>query len=99
MYSIIQAAGEARLREMHEQAARDQLIRTARRARREAAAAGAGPRRRPGLRWWPRRATAAAAAPRVPADATPDQWAAALSAPDDELVGAACREPAGGRVA
>jgi hypothetical protein len=100
MYTIILAVGEARLNEMREQAARGRLVVTARRARREAAA-GAGLRgRQPGLKRWARRATAAAAAQRVPADATPDQWAAALYAPADERADAAAgRQPVGGRAA
>ncbi len=98
MYPIIQAVGEARVREMREQAARDRLIRTSRRARREAAA-GAGLRRRPGFRWWARRTTAAVAAQRIPADATPDQWAAALCVPAIEEQAAVGRQPVGGRIA
>jgi hypothetical protein len=99
MYSIITAAGADRMREWHEQAARDRLVIEARRGRREAAQAG--PRRRAGAagsRWWTRRRAAAPPAQRVPADATPDQWAAALSmAGSAERAGAKPREPVGGR--
>jgi hypothetical protein len=100
MYTIIQAVGQARLREMQEQAARDRLVIAARRARRETAA-GAGPRRRrPRFSWWARRATAAGAATCVPADATPDQWASALSVPAaGERADADGRQPVGGRAA
>ena len=86
MYSTLSTAVNAeRIREFREQAAADQLVlqarqaRQARRARREAAAAQASLRRRPWPRWWARRAAAAMTAQRVPADATPDQWASALS--------------------
>ena len=94
MYSIITAVSTERIREWHEQAAVDQLVAEARRARR-AAAAEARLRRRPGSAWWTRRV----AAQRIPEDATPDQWASALS-----MAGAAersstdDREPVGGRV-
>jgi hypothetical protein len=99
MYPIIQAVGEARLKEMQEQAATHRLVRAARRASRQNAAAGTGRRRRPGFSRWAWRATTAAAAQRVPDDATPDQWASALSTlPADELAGvAAGREPVGRR--
>jgi hypothetical protein len=97
MYPIMMTAlGADRIREWHEQAARDRLVIQSRRARREALRRG-----RLGSRRWGRRATAAAPAQRVPADATPDQWAAALSAPAaDELADApAGRQPVGGRAA
>jgi hypothetical protein len=88
-----------RIREWHEQAARDRLVIQARRARREAAAAEAGQRRRrPWSRWWIRREAAAVAAQRVPADATPDQRASALSVgAAAERAGADDRQPVGGR--
>jgi hypothetical protein len=93
------AMSDDRLREWREQAARDRLVIQARRARREAAAAEAGLRRRPWPRWWTRRAAAAVAAQRLPADATPDQWASALSmAGAAERAGADDRQPVGGRV-
>ena len=97
MYSIIAAAGADRIREWHEQAARDRLVIQARRARREAAAGEAGPRRRPWSKWWTRRAAAAVAAQRVPADATPDQWASALSVAGAQRADADDRQPVGGR--
>jgi len=102
MYSIITAVGADRIREWHEQAATDQLVIEARRASREAAQAG--PRRRAraaragGSRWWTRRRAAAGPAQRVPADATPDQWASELStAGAAERAGAKPRERVGGR--
>jgi anti-sigma factor RsiW len=80
VYSSTSTAMNAgRIREFREQAATDRLVLQARRARREAAAAQASLRRRPWPRWWTRRAAAAMTAQRVPADATPDQWASALS--------------------
>jgi hypothetical protein len=83
VYSTLSTAvNAARIREFREQAAADQLVlqaRQARRARREAAAAQASLRLRRWPRWWARRAAAAMTAQRVPADATPDQWASALS--------------------
>jgi hypothetical protein len=83
VYSSLSTAVNAeRIREFREQAATDRLVlqaRQARRARREAAVAQASLRRRPWPRWWARRAAAAMTAQRVPADATPDQWASALS--------------------
>ena len=48
--NMFQALGESRIRDWHEQAARDRLIRQARRARREAASAARLPRLRPGSR-------------------------------------------------
>jgi hypothetical protein len=91
MYSITTAAGADRIREWHEQAARDRLIIEARRARR-AAAEEARLRRRSTRR------TRRTVVGQVPADATPDQWASALSmagaTPRD---GAEDREPVGGR--
>jgi hypothetical protein len=88
MYSITTAAGADRIREWHEQAARDRLIIEARRARR-AAAEEARLRRRPVRR---------TAVQQVPADATPDQWASALSmAGAAQRDGAEDREPVGGR--
>jgi hypothetical protein len=68
--NMFQALGESRIREWHEQAARDRLIRQARRARREAAHA---PARRP----WRR----AGFRPAEPVSAAPaDERAAAMSA-------------------
>ena len=102
MYSSLSAAVNAdRLREFREQAARDRLVlqaRQARRARREAAAAQASPRRRPRSRWLATRAAAAMTAQRVPADATPDQWASALSVVAAQRADADERQPVGGRV-
>ena len=94
--SMITDISADRLREWREQAARDRLVIQARRARREAAAAEAGPRRRPWPKWWTRRA-AATPAQRVPADATPDQWAAALSVAAPQRADADDRQPVGGR--
>jgi hypothetical protein len=102
MYSIITAVGAERIREWHERAATDRLVIEARRASREAAQAGprrwsrtAGPA---GSRWWTRRRAAAVPAQRVPADATPDQWASALTmAGAAERADAKHREPVGGR--
>jgi hypothetical protein len=71
-----------RIREFREQAATDRLVlqaRQAHRAWREAAAAEASLPRRPWPRWRTRRPAAAMTAQPVPADATPDQWASALS--------------------
>jgi len=68
--NMFQALGESRIRDWHEQAARDRLIRQARQARREAAHA---PARRPRLRNWLRPAEPVSAAPA-------DEQAAALSA-------------------
>ena len=48
--NMFQALGESRIRDWHEQAARDRLIKQARRARREAASAARLPRLRPGFR-------------------------------------------------
>jgi hypothetical protein len=97
MYPITNVSA-ARIQEWREQAATDRLVIQARRARREAAAAQAGPRRRPWSRRWTRRAAAAVVAQRVPADATPDQWASALSmAGAAERAGADDRQPVGGR--
>jgi hypothetical protein len=93
MYSIITAVGADRIREWHEQAARDRLIIQARRARR-AAAEEARLRRQPAST----RRTRRTAVQQVPADATPDQWASALSmAGTAERDGAEDREPVGGR--
>jgi hypothetical protein len=86
-----------RIREWHEQAARDRLVIQARRARREAAAAEAGLWRRPWSMWWTRRAAAPVAAQGVPADATPDQWASALSVAAALRAGDDDRQPVGGR--
>jgi hypothetical protein len=98
MYSITTAMGADRIRQWHEQAATDRLVIEARRARREAAAAEAGLRRRPWSTRRARRAAAAVTAQRVPADATPDQWASALSvAGAAERAGAGDRQPVGGR--
>jgi hypothetical protein len=94
MYPItIAAIGAIRIQEWHEQAARDRLVIQARQARREAAAAQAGPRRRS---WRARRAAAAVAAQPAPADATPDQWAAGLSVAAAQRAGDD-RQPVGGR--
>jgi hypothetical protein len=95
MYTnMITAVSAARLREWHEQAARDRLVIQARRARREAAAAEAGQRRRLWSTWWTRRT----AVPRVPVDATPDQWASELSVAAAQRADADDRQPVGGRV-
>jgi hypothetical protein len=52
MYPILQAVGAARIKEWHEQAARDMLVAQSRRARREAATANRGQARpRLGFRW------------------------------------------------
>jgi hypothetical protein len=48
--NLFQALGESRIRDWHEQAARDRLIKQARRARREDASAARLPRLRPGFR-------------------------------------------------
>jgi hypothetical protein len=57
MYPIIQDVAAARLKEWHEHAARERLVRQAVQARREAASARPGkPRPRPVLRWLSRRA-------------------------------------------
>jgi hypothetical protein len=94
----ITAVNAGRIREFREQAVTDGLVLQARRARRETAAAEASPRRRPWSRWWTRRAAAAMTARPVPADATPDQWASALSvAGASELAGADDRQSVGGR--
>jgi hypothetical protein len=92
--STIMTVSADRIREWHEQAATDRLVIQARRARREAAAAEAGLRRRPWSRWWTRRT----AVQLVPADATPDQWASALSAAAAQRADADDRQPVGGRV-
>ncbi len=91
--SIMTAVGAARIRDWHEQAARDRLVIQARQASRDAA----GQRRRPRSIWWGRRAAAAGPAQRVPADPTPDQWASALCAAAAERAGADDRQPVGGR--
>jgi len=93
VYSSLSIAVNAdRLRELREQAARDRLVIQARRARREAAAAGASLRRRPWSRWRARR----------PAAAMTDRWASALSMgalsmAADPGAEADDRQPAGGR--
>lgn len=70
MYAnMFQALGESRIREWHEQASRDRLVRQARRARREAAHAPAG---RPRLR--------AAFRPAEPVSAAPADEQAGLAA-------------------
>ena len=93
MYSIITALSAERVREWHEQAARDQLVAEARRAGRAAAAEARVRRGHRSARW-----TRHAPAQRVPADATPDQWASALTmAGAAERHGADDREPVGGR--
>jgi hypothetical protein len=91
--STIMNVSAARIQEWREQAATDRLVIQARRARREAAAAQAGLRRRPWSRWWTRRT----AVEWVPADATPDQWAATLCVAAAERAGADDRQPVGGR--
>ena len=48
--NLFQSLGESRIRDWHERAARDRLIKQARRARREAASAARLPRLRPGFR-------------------------------------------------
>jgi hypothetical protein len=102
VYSTMSTAVNAdRIREFREQAATDRLVlqaRQARRARREAAAAEAILRRRLWSRWRARRMAAAMTAQPVPADATPDQWASALSmAGAAERTDADDRQPVGGR--
>ena len=92
--STITTVSADRIREWHEQAARERLVIQARRARREAAAGEAGLRRRPWSRWWSRRT----AVQLVPADATPDQWASALSVASAQRADAEDRQPVGGRV-
>jgi hypothetical protein len=91
--SMITTVSADRLREWREQADRDRLVIQARRARREAAAAEAGLRRRPWSKWWTRRT----AVELVAADATPDQWAAALCVAAAESSDADDRQPVGGR--
>lgn len=93
MYTIITALGAERIREWHEQAARDQLVNEARRAGRAAAAEARARRGHRSARW-----ARHTPAQRVPADATPDQWASALTmAGAAERAGADDREPVGGR--
>ena len=97
MYSIITALSADRIREWHEQAETDRLVLQARRSRR-AAAAEARAQRRSGSTRWARRSAARVPAQRVPADATPDQWASALTvAGVAERAGADDRQPVGGR--
>jgi hypothetical protein len=96
MYAITIALGADRIRDWHEQAARDRLVIQARRARREAAVE-AGLRSRPWSTWRTRRSAAAVTAQRVPADATPDQWAAGLSMAAAQRADADDRQPVGGR--
>jgi len=91
--SLIMTVSADRLREWREQAARDQLVLQARRARRQAVVAGAGLRRRPWSKWWTRRT----ATQLIPADATPDQWASALCVAAAQRVDADDRLPVGGR--
>ena len=93
MYSIITALGAERIREWHEQAARDQLVTEARRASRAAAAEARARHGHRSTRW-----TRRTAVELVPADATPDQWAAAVCAAAAERAGADDRQPVGGRV-
>lgn len=93
MYTIITALGAERIREWHEQAARDQLVTEARRASRAAAAEARARRGHRSARW-----TRHTPAQRVPADATPDQWASALTmAGAADRADADDREPVGGR--
>ena len=94
--TTISTVSADRIREWHEQAATDRLVIQARRARREAAAAETGLRRRPWPKWWARRGRAVAAQ-RVPADATPDQWASALCVAAAQRAGDDDRQPVGGR--
>ena len=70
--NMFQALGESRIRDWHERAARDRLIKQARRARREAASAARLPRLRPGFRR-PARVSAAPADEQatVPAERQP----------------------------
>ncbi len=90
--TMITALGADRIREWHEQAARDRLVSQARRARRAAAPVAAGrPRQRRGFRW-ARRAVA-------PAAGLPDQRTPAAVAATDERVVADGRQPVGGRAA
>jgi hypothetical protein len=93
--STMTSVSAARIQEWRDQAAIDRLVIQARRARREAAAAQAGLWRRPWSKWWAGRT----AVRLVPADATPDQWASALSmAGAAERANADDRQPVGGRV-
>jgi len=92
--STITTVSADRIREWHEQAARDRLVIQARRARREAAVAQPRLRHRLWSTWWTRRT----AVPRVPADATPDQWASELSVAAAQRADADDRQPVGGRV-
>jgi hypothetical protein len=85
--TMVQAVGADRIREWHEQAARDRLVSQARRARREAAPAAGLPRLRLGSRWPARRRAAAA---------VPDEQAAAAALPGER---AGDRQPVGGRAA
>jgi hypothetical protein len=111
--NMFQALGESRIRDWHEQAARDRLVRQARRARREAAHA---PARRPWLRAGFRPAEPVSAAPAderaaaVPASAgeratavsaaRADEQTAVSVGPADESAGAgADRQPVGCRAA
>ncbi len=94
--TTLTAVGADRIREWHERAARDRLVIQARRARREAAAESELRRPRPWSKRWTRRSAVAAAAQRVPADATPDQWASGLSMAAAQRAGDD-RQPVGGR--
>jgi hypothetical protein len=103
--NMFQALGESRIRDWHEQAARDRLVRRARRARREAAHA---PARRPWLRAGFKPAEPVSAAPAderaaamsaAPAARADDQ-AAVSAGPAGEPAGAgADRQPVGSRAA
>jgi hypothetical protein len=91
--SLITTVSADRLREWREQAARDQLVLQARRARRQAAAHQAAPQRRPWPKWWTRRT----AVQLIPADPTPDQWASGLCVAAAQRAGTDDRQPVGGR--
>jgi hypothetical protein len=104
--TMIQALGAERVREWHEEAARDRLVGQARRARREAASATREPRLRRGLRW-PARRTAAPRTGAVtdgrgaPRQVAADERAVARQAVTQEELAGVCddRQPVGGRAA
>jgi hypothetical protein len=95
--SLSTAMSDDRRREWREQAARDRLVIQALRARRETTAPAAGRRRPRWPRWWARRTAAARTAQRITADATPDQWASALSMDVAVAAGRPCRAVSAGK--
>jgi hypothetical protein len=108
MYPINQAVGAARIKEWHEQAARDRLVTQARRARREAATANPGQARpRLGFRWLTRRAPSGAAVPGerpmppvpVPVPGERPMPPVPVPVPDERAGAAGDRQPVGGRAA